>query len=274
MIRAVRYISDRNVRLCAIVPPATIAMTLRSPGGRPQTVRVIRTCPAPGPQPHRTGRGRIGSLRRVAVRAGGWYSIDDSIRSEKRPSVPALPRPATLIAIAALVVASSGGAFAAGSLINGASIKNGSIPGSKLEPHTLSGLQINVARLGTVPLPTLLPHHQSLSGLYAVEGTGHVNQSAVSFLIPLASAPVAHFVAPGARPPPQCPGSVAHPKAAPANVCVFAFDLSSGVTPQVFDPLAAGSLANRLGFGIALYQPSENVGTYVYSSGTWAVTAP
>ena len=188
--------------------------------------------------------------------------------------MPAAPRPATLIAIAALVIASSGGAFAAGSLINGASIRNGSIPGTKLEPHTLSGLQINVARLGTVPLPATLPHRQSLSGLYAVEGTGHVNQSAVSFLIPLGSAPTAHFIAPGAAAPPQCPGSVAHPKAIPGNLCVFAFDLSDGTTPQVFDPLAAGSQANRLGFGIALYQPAADVGTYVYSSGTWAVTAP
>jgi len=192
----------------------------------------------------------------------------------KEASVPAAPRPATLIAIAALVIACSGGAFAAGSLINGASIKNASIPGTKLEPHTLSGLQINVARLGTVPLPATLPHRQSLSGLYAVEGTGRVNQSAVSFLIPLASAPTAHFIAPGAASPPQCPGSVAHPKATPGNVCVFAFDLSDGTTPQVFDPLAAGSQANRLGFGIALYQPVADVGTYVYSSGTWAVTAP
>jgi len=119
--------------------------------------------------------------------------------------VPAAPHPATLIAIAALVIASSGGAFAAGSLINGASIKNGSIPGTKLEPHTLSGLQINVARLGTVPLPATLPRRQSLSGLYAVEGTGHVNQSAVSWLIPLASAPTAHFIAPGAAAPSQTP---------------------------------------------------------------------
>jgi hypothetical protein len=114
--------------------------------------------------------------------------------------VPAAPRPATLIAIAALVVASSGGAFAAGSPINGASIKNGSIPGTKLTPHTLSGPQITVARLGTLPLPVTLPHRQSLSGLYAVVGTGHANQAAVSFLIPVASAPTAHFIAPGAAP--------------------------------------------------------------------------
>jgi len=197
--------------------------------------------------------------------------------------VPALPRPATLIAIAALVVASSGGAFAAGTLINGASIKNGTIAGSKLEPHTLSGLQINVARLGTVPhastassapLPTSLPHHQSLTGLFAVEGTGHVNESAVSFLIPLASVPVSHFIAPEAISPSQCPGTVQRPRALPGNLCVFAYDLSSGATPQVFDPLSAGTLANRLGFGMALYQPTSAVGTYVYSSGTWAVTAP
>lgn len=155
--------------------------------------------------------------------------------------MPEFPRPATLIAIAALVVASCGGAVAAQSLIDGASIKNRSIPGTKLEPHTLSGQQINVARLGTVPLPTTLPHRQSLSGLYAVEGIGHVNESTVSFLIPLASAPVAHVIAPGARPPPpQCPGSVADPTASPGNLCVFAFDLASGTTPQGVQPPRSG----------------------------------
>ena len=208
------------------------------------------------------------------MRSGRWYSKSAPAPSGKEDLVPPLPRPATVIATAALVVAMSGGAFAAGTLINGASIKNGSIPGNKLVPHTLSGAQIDVSRLGTVPLPAVLPRHQSLSGLYAVEGTGHVNESAVSFLIPLSRAPVAVFVPPGAPPPPECPGSVARPKAMPGDLCVYAFDLSAGTTPQVFDPLAAGSLANRLGFGMALYQPSGNVGTYVYSSGTWAVTAP
>ena len=197
--------------------------------------------------------------------------------------MPALPRPSTLIAIAALVIASSGGAFAAGRLIDGASLKNASIAGTKLKPHTLSGLQIDMSRLGTVPrataaasapLPTSLPHKQSLTGLFAVEGTGRVNQTAVSFLIPLAAAPVSHFIAPGAAPPSQCPGTLQRPRALPGNLCVYAFDLAPGTTPQVFDPLSAGALANRLGFGIALYQPMGNVGTYVYSSGTWAVTAP
>ena len=58
------------------------------------------------------------------------------------------------------------------------------------------------------------------------------------------------------------------------NVCVYAFDLAPGATPELFDPLSAGALANRLGFGLALYQPVANLGTYAYSSGTWAVAAP
>ena len=198
------------------------------------------------------------------------------------PPVSAIPRPATVIAIAALVIATSGGAFAAGHLIDGASIKNASIAGAKLKPHTVSGLQIDMSRVGTVPraaaagsapLPTTLPHHQSLTGLYAVEGTGSVNQTAVSFLIPLATAPVAHFIAPGVASPSACPGTLQRPRALPGNLCVYGFDLAPGATPQVFDPLSAGALANRLGVGIALYQPVASVGTYVYSSGTWAVAA-
>jgi hypothetical protein len=196
--------------------------------------------------------------------------------------VLAFPRPGTVIAIAALVIASSGGALSARRLIDGASIKNASIAGAKLKPHTVSGLQIEMSRVGTVPhaasagsapLPATLPHHQSLAGLYAVEGTGSVNQTAVSFLIRLATAPVAHFIAPGAPSLSQCPGTLQRLRALPGNLCVYGFDLAPGATPQVFDPPSAGASANRLGFGIALYQPVRNVGAYVYSSGTSAVTA-
>src|SRR5580698_8757264 len=54
------------------------------------------------------------------------------------------------IALAALFVALGGTGYAAVT-INGASIKNGSITAKKLKKHTLTGTQINVKKLGTVP---------------------------------------------------------------------------------------------------------------------------
>jgi hypothetical protein len=54
------------------------------------------------------------------------------------------------IALVALFVALGGTGYAAVT-INGANIKNGSIVGKKLRKHTLSGTQINVKKLGTVP---------------------------------------------------------------------------------------------------------------------------
>jgi hypothetical protein len=54
------------------------------------------------------------------------------------------------IALAALFVALGGTGYAAVT-INGSSIRNGSIAGKKLKKHTLTGTQINVKKLGTVP---------------------------------------------------------------------------------------------------------------------------
>jgi hypothetical protein len=54
------------------------------------------------------------------------------------------------IALVALFVALGGTGYAAVT-INGSSIRNGSIAGKKLKKHTLTGTQINVKKLGTVP---------------------------------------------------------------------------------------------------------------------------
>ncbi len=198
--------------------------------------------------------------------------------------MPALPKPATIIAVAALVVATTGGAFAAGGLINGASIKNGTITGNKLKAHTLTGTQINLKKLGTVPraavanfapLPGTLPSHKSLKGVYAVEGTGTVIENSVSYAVPLASIPATHFIKPGSPAPAQCPGTVTNPLAAPGNLCVYADDfggtnLTGG---QIYDPmLDSGTSGDRLGFGIVLFQ--SPAGQNAFSNGSWAVTAP
>jgi hypothetical protein len=57
-----------------------------------------------------------------------------------------------IVAIAALVVAASGTAVAATSLVNGDNlIKKGSLSGNRLRNHTITGTQVNLGRLGKVP---------------------------------------------------------------------------------------------------------------------------
>lgn len=62
------------------------------------------------------------------------------------------PSPSMVVAIIALVFAASGTAIAATKLVNGNKlIKKGTLSGNRLEKHTLTGTQINLNELGTVP---------------------------------------------------------------------------------------------------------------------------
>jgi hypothetical protein len=60
------------------------------------------------------------------------------------------PSPALVVSIVALVVALAGTAYAAGR-INGGSIVKQSIGGGKLKHKTITGFQVNLQKLGTVP---------------------------------------------------------------------------------------------------------------------------
>lgn len=62
------------------------------------------------------------------------------------------PSAAMVVAIIALVVAATGTAVAAGQHVDGDSlIKKASLSGNRLRDHTLTGLQIKLSQLGTVP---------------------------------------------------------------------------------------------------------------------------
>jgi hypothetical protein len=70
---------------------------------------------------------------------------------------PRRPAPAMVVALVALVAAFGGTAYAAGQ-INGNSIQKQSIGGGKLKKQTLTGYQINVNKLGEVPLAKRTTH--------------------------------------------------------------------------------------------------------------------
>ena len=62
------------------------------------------------------------------------------------------PSAGMVVAVLALVVAASGTAVAADHLVAGDSlIKKTSLSGNRLRDHTLTGLQIKLSALGTVP---------------------------------------------------------------------------------------------------------------------------
>jgi hypothetical protein len=102
------------------------------------------------------------------------------------------PSPAMIVALIALFVALAGTAYAAQS-INGGSIKKQTIGGGKLKQKTLTGYQINLNKLGAVPLAKRAAHtywavvnnpnspgnatlaRASDSGISAVEGGGAVS---------------------------------------------------------------------------------------------------
>ena len=66
------------------------------------------------------------------------------------------PSPAMIVALIALVFAMSGTAVAASKLIKGDSrIKKNSLSGNRLRSGTVTGTQINVAKLGKVPSAAL-----------------------------------------------------------------------------------------------------------------------
>src|SRR5262245_51724773 len=61
------------------------------------------------------------------------------------------PSPALIISLIALFVALGGTALAARGLISGSKLKNRSVAAVKMRKHTLTGKEINLGKLGTVP---------------------------------------------------------------------------------------------------------------------------
>lgn len=68
-----------------------------------------------------------------------------------------LPSPALIVAIAALIVALAGTAYAA-QTINGGAIMKQSIGGGKLKRNTLTGYQIKINKIGVVPAAKRAAH--------------------------------------------------------------------------------------------------------------------
>ena len=121
------------------------------------------------------------------------------------------------------------------------------------------------------PFVATLPSGKTLTGDYRTTSEGGVFVADTqSFAFPLASKPSVHFVGIGATPPAQCPGTASNPKAAPGNLCVYATEGSISATAvNIFNPETnEGPDASPRGFSIA------DADSDTFSTGSWAVTAP
>jgi hypothetical protein len=215
-----------------------------------------------------------------------------------------------LVALLALVMATTGSAVAA-SLITSKQIKDGTIQtkdistkaqnalkgkpgaagaqglqGSKGDtgPRGDQGLKGDKGDTGAQgdpgPLLQTLPAGKTLKGNYNIGLTATAaNQftlSAITFQVPLPTAPTFNFVAQGGPATANCPGSVANPDAAPGFLCLYeggSQNKGLGQQPQACSSAGgcgSPNSANKFGVGLQL---SSGAAGFASSSGTWAVTA-
>jgi hypothetical protein len=177
--------------------------------------------------------------------------------------LPKLSAPLVLSGLA-LVVSVSGVGAAATGLINGASIKPGTITGRQIRNHSVPVVKLT----GTVPtsFPKHLPPGASVQGSYWVGGTAGPSltffDSAISWGTPLRSPYQVQHVAEGGPATTHCPGSYLAPTAARGYVCFYSqFTVGAPSGPHYV-------LGNA---GVGLYAYSSGVGS-TYDEGTWAVT--
>jgi hypothetical protein len=212
---------------------------------------------------------------------------------------------AHVIAVIALVLALGGGAYAA-ARIGAKDIERGAVRSYHIKDGTIArrdldrALRLSLGRRGpagprgsagpqgprgatgprgftgprgaTGPagaFPDALPSGHTIRGTYLVGSDG---ETAVSFVVTLASAPATTIVPAGSAATPECPGSAAAPTATAGHLCVYEAQRSPAVAAlTVFDPAdPQRASASRVGFGLRA-APNGTAGA-LRSSGTWAVT--
>ena len=116
---------------------------------------------------------------------------------------------------------------------------------------------------------------KTMRGVYwALDDDEDANQSIasseISFAVPLATAPIAHFIPDGGAVPAGCSGTPENPGASPGHLCVFqesGFNVSDSVVATPNDTVGATR------HGAILLTFSAGAGRFS-NAGRWAVTAP
>jgi hypothetical protein len=127
---------------------------------------------------------------------------------------------------------------------------------------------------GTNGFTTTLPKGATEEGTWAVAiwtaKTGAF--SAISFNIPLATAPAVNVIAKGAPSTAACPGKVAAPAAASGNLCIYTSTSSNIAELSVDDPAFEGGILNHASPWGTTVQAAAGATVPAVAYGTWAVT--
>jgi hypothetical protein len=162
-----------------------------------------------------------------------------------------------------------------GSLLS-ADFKTGQLPAAPPGPKGDSGAPGLLGAAGQpgapgspAAYPTVLPSGRTEVGVYAVRdkavATGTAIAAAISFLIPLSTAPSVVFAA-----DPSCAGSVSAPTAAPGVLCIYE---GQTVNAALFVTDDQGNIGSAAPQGAGLQAVATASGDTI-AQGAWAVTAP
>lgn len=220
----------------------------------------------------------MGRLPHSRIRAS--TTIDPEEGAIQKPRLRT-PSPALVVALIALFVALGGTSHAAIHLpknsVGAKQLKANAVVTKKIRDGAVTAKKINTSGLSvpTADSPGELPSGKTLTGVFGIEiqapAAGNWANT-YSFEFPLAESVHASYLAPGAPPSANCPGSFTDPQAAPGYLCLYARTVANinGVYP--FDPTTAGSgIAGRYGFGVTFHAAAAGM---AYIRGNWAVTAP
>jgi hypothetical protein len=126
---------------------------------------------------------------------------------------------------------------------------------------------------GTTGFTSTLPAGDTEGGTWAGDDENSTAGSAfyipLSFNIPLAAKPASNIIAAGGASTAACPGTVANPKAASGNLCIYEAHFDVGLTISNFDPNVDGGSAGADVFGTVILLSTATTGR---AEGTWAVT--
>lgn len=123
---------------------------------------------------------------------------------------------------------------------------------------------------GSLPSGKTVRGHWILG--WTADAADEFQTDSISFGYTLASSPSAHFVAQGATPPPECPGSAFLPQAAPGHLCVYERPVSNPTGVNTISVCNFSCLsADRFGAMVTGFSARSGL---VLTDGTWAVTAP
>jgi hypothetical protein len=132
----------------------------------------------------------------------------------------------------------------------------------------LSGLANASTTAARQPTPGLTQIGDWEAEAVASAGGQNFAAGAATFPIPLPFAPTANYVT---SPTARCPGSAAHPAAAPGNLCVYQAGAENVSAVTIFKDAGPGTGADPWGFSAVPMSTSAGPGAVW---GSWAVTGP